>query len=73
MVNTYLGMRTYLSYLRLIYENIPQIKKRDNCRISTRKDTMEEIQNKIKQERPVCDKLSGKRKSFPLSLHPGRT
>ena len=39
------------------------------CRISTQKDTTEEIRTQIKRKRPVCDAMSGKRKLFPLSLH----
>ena len=45
-----------------------QIKKRDNCQISTQKDMVEEIRTKIKLKRPVCDSKWGKPKSFPLSL-----
>ena len=36
--------------------------------ISTRKDTTEEIWTKIKWKQPVYDTMSGKQKSFPLSL-----
>ena len=39
----------------LINKNKRQIKKRDNCRISTQKDMTEEIRTKIKRKRPVCD------------------
>ena len=52
----------------LLDEKKQQIKKRDNCRISTQEDTTEEIRTKIKRKRTVCDAKSGKRKLFPLSL-----
>ena len=48
------------------------IKKRGNCRISTRNDMTKEIRTKNKRKRPVCDAKSGKQKSFPLSLLPGQ-
>ena len=38
-------------------KNKQQIKKRDNCRISTQKDTTEEIRTKIKQKRPVYNAM----------------
>ena len=53
----------------LLNQNKRQTKKRDNCWLSTRKDTAEEIQTIIKRKRPVCHAKLGKRKSFPLSLH----
>ena len=52
----------------LIKQNKRQIKKRDNCRIPTQKDTTKEIRTKILRKQPVCHAKSGKRKLFPLSL-----
>ena len=43
-----------------------------HVKISTRKDTTEEVRTKIKRKRPVCTAKSGKRKLFPLSLPEGR-
>ena len=40
-----------------------------NCRISTQKDTLEEIRKIIKRKLPLCAAKSGKRKLYPLSLH----
>ena len=52
----------------MVYAREKKVDKDDNCWISTRKDTTEEIRTKIKRKRPVCDAKSGKQKSFPLSL-----
>ena len=67
-VSSWIDTRTKLKVASLLNENKWQIMKRDNCRISTWKDTTEEIRTKIKQKRPVCDTKSGKRKVFPPSL-----
>ena len=62
------GYRKEVSYLSILNNNIRQIKERDNCQLSTRKDMTEDIQIKIKQKRPVYDAMSGKQKLFPLSV-----
>ena len=58
----------YVAHSRITHENNRQIKKRDNCLISTRKDKTEEIRTKTKWKQPACNAKLGQWKSFPLSL-----
>ena len=56
------------SQCKIWYMYVRQLKKTDPCHISTRKQMKEEIRPKNKQKQPVYATMSGKRKSFLLSL-----